>query len=74
MAKLVLEFNLPEERIEAQRAQQGFMLISVLWDFDQFLRDAIKHGSSGMDEGTMQIIRDRLYELLEDYNINLEDV
>ena len=72
MAKLVLEFDLPDEREEALRAQQGPDLVSVLWDLDEYLRSAIKYGLEGVDSATAQIIRDRLHELLDDLYINLE--
>ena len=42
--KAVLEFNLPEERIEHLRAVQAGAAWSTLSDIDQHLRSIIKYG------------------------------
>lgn len=45
--KAVLEFNLPDDRIEHLRAVQAGAAWSTLHDLDQHLRSVIKHGDGG---------------------------
>ena len=45
--KAVLEFNLPDERIEHLRAVQAGAAWSTLHDLDQHLRSIIKYGDGG---------------------------
>lgn len=42
--KAILEFNLPEDASEYAAANAGAGLRSVLWDFDQWLRQQLKYG------------------------------
>ena len=58
--KAILEFNLPEDRHEHQRAIHSMEAFSVMHDIDQHLRSVVKHG-----EGK--------YESVEDLAINLRN-
>ena len=42
--KAILEFNLPEEQSEFERATKGGDTYLVLWDLDMILRNMVKHG------------------------------
>jgi hypothetical protein len=44
--KVILEFNLPEERDEHTLALKGREFWNCLWDLDQKCRNALKHGHS----------------------------
>jgi hypothetical protein len=65
--KVILEFK---EKDDALRAMQGNDWYQIVHDLDNDLRYAIKH--SDEDETVRQQIRDRLHELLSDYNLILE--
>jgi hypothetical protein len=65
--KVILEFENKEDAISAMRGNDWHQLVR---DLDQSLRNHIKY--SEKDETELQIIRDRLYELLSDYNLILE--
>jgi hypothetical protein len=65
--KVTLEFENKEDAISAMRGNDWHQLVR---DLDQSLRNHIKY--SEKDEPELQIIRDRLYELLSDYNLTLE--
>jgi len=45
--KAVLEFNLPDDRMEHIRAVRSGDAWSTLHDLDQHLRSVIKHGDGG---------------------------
>ena len=42
--KATLEFNLPEEQSEFERATKGGEAFLALWDIDMELRNMVKHG------------------------------
>lgn len=65
--KVTLEFKNREDAISAMRGNDWHQLVR---DLDHSLRNHIKY--SEKDEPELQIIRDRLYELLNDYNLILE--
>ena len=68
MMKVTIEFNLPEEEIEARHCIDGGKAHGVLFAFDQWLRGEIKYHDKYYEE-----LRDKLHELLSDANINIYD-
>lgn len=74
--KATLEFNLPEEKVEYQFATQGADWYTVLWNLDSELRDCIKYeqslGGAHVDHRTVDAVRDRLFEILIEFNLTLE--
>lgn len=65
--KVTIEFD---DYDDAMTAIQGSDWKQVVWNLDNDLRYTIKH--SDEDETVRQEIRDRLHELLADYNLILE--
>lgn len=65
--KITIEF---EDKESAIAAMQGNDWKQIVWDLDNDLRYIIKH--SNEDETARQQVRDRLHELLNDYNLILE--
>jgi len=65
--KAILEFNLPEDQHELDKANAATRLCSVLWDFDQYLRSEIKYKDKPLDE-----VREKLYEVMNSEGIDLE--
>lgn len=47
--KAILEFNLPEDQDEFNRAVQGGDWRHVVWEVDQYLRSEIKYAPEGTD-------------------------
>jgi len=75
--KATLEFNLPDDQQEYDLANNGLNFWHVLWELDQELRANTKYAPDDMtddDYDAYQKIRDKLYELMNDYNVNLEMV
>lgn len=68
--KAILEFNLPEENVEHLMATKAQKMFSLLWDFDQWLRDQIKYH----DRNNLQEIRDQFHFMLESHDINLDEL
>lgn len=65
--KITIEFD---DQDDAITAMQGFDWKLVVHSLDQYLRRTIKH--SDKDESDLQAVRDRLYGLVNDYNLNLD--
>lgn len=65
--KAILEFNLPDDRHEHQRAIHSMEAFSVMHDIDQHLRSVIKHGEGGYEnvEALAINIRNQLAEILQ---------
>ena len=72
--KTILEFNLPEERLELAQALHGLDAILALWNYSNFLRGLLKWDNKGMDEATIEKLRDQLYEIMESYNLNFDEL
>jgi hypothetical protein len=75
--KATLEFNLPDDQQEYDLANSGLAFWHVLWELDQELRANTKYAPDDMtddDYDAYQKIRDKLHELMNDYNVNLEMV
>jgi len=65
--KAILEFNLPEDRHEHQRAIHSMEAFSVMHDIDQHLRSVVKHGEGKYEsvEDLAINIRNQLAEILQ---------
>jgi len=75
MPKAILEFNLPEEQDEFETATNAGKYYSILWNLDQYLRNSIKYASDEMpqaDIDTFQLVRDELWQLIDEQNLNLD--
>jgi len=66
MAKLILEFNLPEEREEAEMTQKAGAYHSMLWEIAQYARKLRKYDER--DSLPKEEVVDKLHELLADFD------
>lgn len=82
MGKIILEFDSNEESHDARLALDATRWKMSMWDLDQKLRSTTKygksviHGESVADESEQNIAekyRDIIREILDGYNLNLED-
>ena len=46
--KAILEFDLPDDREEYERANAATKLCGFIWDYENYLRGEVKH--NGLDE------------------------
>lgn len=75
--KAILEFDLldPEDRVEHQRMLKSTDMQLALWDISQSLRSKVKYAPDGISEDTYKAyeeIQDMFYEIINQYNIDLE--
>ena len=79
MGKIILEFDSDEEREDARTALDAYKWKGAVWDLDQKLREITKYGFVDKIEATDQErdlaekLRKDLREILEDYNLNLDE-
>ena len=66
--KAILEFNLPEDRDEYKAASNAMNFYLTCLDLDKWLRGEIKY----KNRNELQEVRDKLYEIMEYRNINLD--
>jgi hypothetical protein len=74
--KAILEFNLPEDKVEYDLANNAQNLHSTLWDMDQWLRSNIKYAPDTMSEDTFnayQKCREQLREFMTENNVKFLD-
>jgi hypothetical protein len=75
--KAILEFNLPDDQVEFDLANNGRNFWSVLWELDQDLRAKTKYAPDDLPQDkydAYQEIRDRIYELLSEHNVSFDIV
>jgi len=74
--KAILEFNLPEDKVEYDLANNSQNLHSTLRDMDQWLRSNIKYAPDTMSEDTFnayQKCREQLREFMVENNVKFLD-
>ena len=75
--KAILEFNLPDDQQDFDLAINGMKFWSVLYDLDQSLRAKTKYAPDSLPQDkydAYQEVRDELYELMSNHNVNLNMV
>ena len=71
--KAILEFNLPEDKVDFDLALQGSDWKHVCWEMDQLLRKHLKYdGDLKEDEVKMlQYVRDEFHRFMVESNLDL---
>ncbi len=72
MGKITLTFDSNEEAEEARTALDAGKWKILVWDLDQYLRGKIKYCSDNEDPAAYETVREKLRDILEEYNLNLE--
>jgi len=70
----ILKFNLPDDSEDFNLALDGAKWSMAMWRINAFLRSEIKHPAEGMSDDTFNtyvIVRDKLYEILDDEQLKL---
>jgi len=79
MGKIILEFDSIEEQSDARMALDGIKWKNAMWELDQLLRSAVKYGSfdgrdaTGAEQDMADKVRDSIRDILNEYNLNLDD-
>lgn len=73
MAEIILKFR-EDELDDARTALDGWKWKSAMWELDQWLRGEIKYNEklSGETDDAYQAVRDKIREILNDDNLNME--
>ena len=71
--KAILEFNLPEDKVDFDLALQGSDWKHVCWEMDQYLRKELKYSDEKSFEELklLQEVRDELYRFINENNVDL---
>jgi hypothetical protein len=73
--KAIIEFNLPEDNYEYNITNNASKYLSVLFDYDQWLRSKLKYDDvSGEELEIIQKCRDMLHQVLQENNVNIDDI
>ena len=75
--KAKLEFNLPDDQQDFTLAVNAMNFWHVLWEMDQYLRSKTKYAPDDLSEDkydAYQEVRDKLFELMSENNINFDMV
>ena len=70
-----LNFNLPDDERTFRMATTGRLMHTVLREMDEWLRGRIEYAPDSTSQDTIDAYersRERLYQLLDQYNIDLE--
>jgi hypothetical protein len=82
MGEIILKFDSVEEGTDARTALDGYKWKLAMWDLDQKLRSITKYGASvlthdnqasSIEQDVAEKLREEIREILNGYNINLED-
>ena len=71
--KAILEFNLPEDKVDFDLALQGSDWKHVCWQMDQYLRKRVKY-DEGLTEEQLEAYEDmrgELWRMMKENNVDL---
>lgn len=73
MAEVILKFK-EDELDDARTALDGWKWKSAMWELDQWLRGEIKYNEKLSEEryNAYEAVRDKIREILNDDNLNIE--
>jgi hypothetical protein len=74
MGEIILKFDSIEEADDARTALDGYKWKGAMWDLDQWLRGEIKYNDKLSEEryDAYEAVRDKIREILNDDNLNIE--
>lgn len=73
--KAILEFNLPDDKIEYEIANKAQAYHTTLWEIDQYMRNTIKHGNCDFKDKeikTVEKLRKIFLELMQEADIKFD--
>lgn len=77
--KAILEFNLdePEDRLDHLRAVKSLNIVSVLWEFDMYLRSQLKYNDENLTNEAYEALekaREKLYDIMNSNHISIDEL
>ena len=68
--KAILEFNLPDDKVEFDTASKAMDWAILAWDMEQFIRNRLKYQTEKLEtssaEEELQLLRNELRHQMED--------
>ena len=68
--KAILEFELPDDKVEFDAASKAMDWAILAWDMEQFIRNRLKYQTEKLEtssaEEELQLLRKELHDLMED--------
>ena len=68
--KAILEFNLPDDKVEFDTASKAMDWAILAWDMEQFIRNRLKYQTEKLEtssaEEELQLLRNELHHQMED--------
>ena len=73
--KAIIEFELPEDQNEYEKANNANKMYMALWDIRQLLRSKLKYNSDGLNDEQLEqweAMRGEFFDILENNDLNLD--
>ena len=68
--KAILEFILPDDKVEFEAATKSMDWAILAWDLEQYMRNRLKYQTEKLDTSSakeeLELIRNELHNLMED--------
>jgi len=73
--KAIIEFELPEDQNEYEKANNANKMYMALWDIRQLLRSKLKYNSDGLNDEQLQqweAMRGDFFDILDNNDLKLD--
>ena len=68
--KAILEFELPDDKVEFEASTKSMDWAILAWDIDQYIRSRLKYQSDKLDTSSakeeLEFLRNQLHEMMEE--------
>lgn len=72
--KAIIEFELPEDQEEYEKANNASKMYMALWDIKQLFRSTLKYNSDGLNDEQLkqwEAMRSDFFEILDNNDLKL---
>jgi hypothetical protein len=73
--KAMIEFELPEDQEEYQKANNANKMYMALWDIKQLFRSTLKYNAAGLNDEQLEqweTMRGEFFEILDNNDLKLD--
>jgi hypothetical protein len=73
--KAIIEFELPEDQEEYEKANNASKMYLALWDIKQLLRSKLKYNPDGLDDEQLEqweVMRGEFFDILDNNDLKLD--
>ena len=73
--KAIIEFELPEDQNEYEKANNANKMYMALWDIKQLLRSKLKYNSDGLNDEQLEqweAMRGDFFDILDNNDLKLD--